>query len=29
MWSTLSPHNRKVVWDFVNNITALAKMCAV
>lgn len=28
MWSTLNAHNRKVVWDFVNNITALAKMCA-
>jgi len=28
MWATLTPHNRKVVWDFVNNITLLAKMCA-
>jgi hypothetical protein len=28
MWSVLSPHNRKIVWDFVNNITALAKLCA-
>jgi hypothetical protein len=27
MWSVLNPHNRRVVWDFVNNITALAKMC--
>ncbi len=29
MWSLLTPHNRRVVWDFVNNITALAKMCCV
>jgi len=28
MWGVLTPHNRKFVWDFVNNITALAKMCA-
>lgn len=28
MWNALTPHNRKVVWDFVNNITALAKLCA-
>jgi hypothetical protein len=28
MWGVLTPHNRKIVWDFVNNITALAKMCA-
>lgn len=27
MWSVLTPHNRKVVWDFVNNITTLAKLC--
>lgn len=27
MWGAMSPHNRRVVWDFVNNITALAKMC--
>ena len=27
MWASLTPHNRRVVWDFVNNITALAKMC--
>lgn len=27
MWSVISPHNRRVVWDFVNNITALARMC--
>jgi hypothetical protein len=27
MWSVLNPHNRRVVWDFVNNITALAKLC--
>lgn len=28
MWAVLSPHNRKIVWDFVNNIASLAKMCA-
>ena len=28
MWGVLTPHNRKIVWDFVNNITALAKLCA-
>jgi hypothetical protein len=28
MWAVLNPHNRKVVWDFVNNITALAKLCS-
>lgn len=27
MWSVLDAHNRKVVWDFVNNITTLAKLC--
>jgi hypothetical protein len=27
MWSVLDTHNRKVVWDFVNNITTLAKLC--
>lgn len=27
MWSVLNPHNRRVVWDFVNNIVSLAKMC--
>lgn len=28
MWSVLNPHNRRVVWDFVNNITKLAKLCS-
>jgi hypothetical protein len=28
MWAVLSPHNRKIVWDFVNNIASLAKLCA-
>jgi hypothetical protein len=28
MWAGLDDHNKKVVWDFVNNITALAKLCA-
>jgi hypothetical protein len=27
MWSVLNAHNKRVVWDFVNNITKLAKMC--
>jgi hypothetical protein len=27
MWAAMTPHNRKVVWDFVNNITTLAKLC--
>jgi len=27
MWTALDAHNRKVVWDFVNNITTLAKLC--
>ena len=28
MWATLSQHNKNIVWDFINNITALAKICA-
>ena len=28
MWSVLNPHNRRVVWDFVNNIVSLAKLCS-
>ena len=28
MWAALTPHNRKIVWDFISNITALAKMCS-
>jgi hypothetical protein len=27
MWGVLDPHNRRVVWDFVTNITTLAKLC--
>ncbi len=27
MWAALNPHNRRVVWEFVNNIMALAKLC--
>jgi hypothetical protein len=27
MWSVLDAHNRRVVWDFINNITKLAKLC--
>ena len=28
MWAQLSPHNRNVVWDYINNITYLARKCA-
>ena len=28
MWSVLNAHNKRVVWDFVNNITKLAKICS-
>ena len=28
MWSTLTVHNKNIVWDFINNITALARICA-
>ena len=28
MWAQLSSHNRNVVWDYVNNITYLARKCA-
>ena len=28
MWGVLNPHNRRVVWDFVNNIVSLAKLCS-
>lgn len=27
MWSQMSPHNRNVVWDYITNITYLAKKC--
>jgi len=27
MWSTLSPENKQIVWEFVGNITKLAKVC--
>ena len=27
MWAGLNAHNKKVVWDFINNITVLAKLC--
>jgi len=27
MWASLDDHNKKMVWEFINNITALAKMC--
>jgi hypothetical protein len=27
MWSQLSAHNRNIVWDYINNITYLAKKC--
>ena len=28
MWAALSTHNRNIVWDYVNNITYLARKCA-
>lgn len=28
MWAQLTPHNRNIVWDYVNNITYLAKKCS-
>lgn len=28
MWAQLSPHNRNIVWDYVNNITYLARKCS-
>ncbi len=27
MWAGLNDHNKKVVWDFINNITMLSKLC--
>lgn len=29
MWASLTPHNRKIIWEFVNNITTLARLCSV
>jgi hypothetical protein len=28
MWAQLSLHNRNIVWDYVNNITYLARKCS-
>lgn len=28
MWVSLTPHNRKIVWEFVNNITTLSRICS-
>jgi hypothetical protein len=28
LWEQLSVHNRNVVWDYITNITYLAKRCA-
>ena len=28
MWEQLTVHNRNVVWDYITNITYLAKRCA-
>jgi hypothetical protein len=28
MWAQLSPHNRNVIWDYVNNVTYLARKCS-
>ena len=27
MWAQLTPHNRNIVWDYITNITYLAKRC--
>ena len=27
MWGQLTPHNRSIVWDYITNITYLAKRC--
>ena len=27
MWGQLTPHNRSIVWDYITNITYLAKKC--
>jgi hypothetical protein len=28
MWKQMTPHNRNIVWDYMNNITYLAKVCS-
>jgi hypothetical protein len=28
MWAELGAHNRNIVWDYVNNITYLARKCS-
>ena len=28
MWGQLTPHNQSILWDFITNITYLAKKCA-
>lgn len=28
MWAQMSLHNRNVVWDYINNITYLARKCS-
>jgi hypothetical protein len=28
MWQQLGKHNRSIVWDYITNITYLAKRCA-
>jgi hypothetical protein len=28
MWGQLTPHNRGIVWEYITNITYLAKKCA-
>jgi hypothetical protein len=27
LWAQLTPHNRSIVWDYITNITYLAKRC--
>jgi hypothetical protein len=28
LWSHLTPHNQSIVWDYITNITYLAKKCS-
>ena len=28
MWTQLTPHNRTIIWEYIANITYLAKKCA-
>jgi hypothetical protein len=28
MWGQLTPHNQSILWEYITNITVLAKKCA-